>query len=979
MLTAGPAAALQPGAPPDQYVRTSWPSVAHSSAVNALLPQSTGPLWIGTAEALVRFDGRAMVTYDRQRHPGIVEGNIERLFEASDGALWIGSRQCGLSRLQGERLTAPAACTGEARQLVRAFAETADGAIWVGSFDGVTRLPHGSLRPEPRSDGLPDRRVDALTVDAEGVLWAGTRGGLARWDPGRRRWQLELGPLAAPMRVHALLPRTGGGLWVGSLGGGLWERSGSRWRAYGTAEGLGSLAVTALLQERGGRLWVATRGGGLAWSHGSGERFQPLELPLSTCGGAIESLAEDAEGGLWIGTASCGLFRFQDRAFVTLTTRDGLPSDLTLGLHGNADGTVWLGTRAAGMAAIDVPATGARPRARPLACAPDLPCGGCWDLASGPGPGFWAVCNTNKLLRWDGRQMQAAALPAGLPAASMVTVASDGAVWLALDPKVVRWHQGTATSLVEQEPLVGKRVMYEGPTGTMWITATDGVAAWRQGKLHLMRFAARDGDAEVASVHEDGDGGLWLGTKGAGVRWVRHGRVTTIGVSHGLPTGWIVQILEDHRERLWMSTSKGILWAPRQEFEEVAEGRRTRLHPSVYDGAAGVVMQREPFGHPAGWKGKDGRLWFATMGGVAVVDPATLRPPTPRLMLDELRLGGQTVAIEAGGVPVAGPGPLDLDVRFSVASFAPPESIAFRHRLQGGGKDTDWVEVGPSRSVRYPRLEPQRYRLTIQARHRDGDWGPSAASVEFVLRPAFYRSGWFALAAALAIALVLVGAHRLRLGRARADLQAIMAERARIARDIHDTLAQAFVATSVQLECLDAAVENDDRNTIRVHLQAARRMVKESLEEARRSVWVLRPRSLEHGLPAALRTLAGGSSGETLVELELEGTPRSLAPTVEANLLRIAQEAVANAYRHAGARRIVLRLSYADRRTVSLAVVDDGKGLDDGRGLAGPTHAAPPIERGLAGMRERAADIGAALAIESRAGGGTRIRVEIPA
>ena len=280
--------------------------------------------------------------------------------------------------------------------------------------------------------------------------------------------------------------------------------------------------------------------------------------------------------------------------------------------------------------------------------------------------------------------------------------------------------------------------------------------------------------------------------------------------------------------------------------------------------------------------------------------------------------------------------------------------------------------MGPSRIVRYARLEPQRYRLSIQARHRDGDWGASAAGVEFVLRPAFYRSGWFALAAATAIALSLLGAHRLRLGRARADLQAVMAERSRIARDIHDTLAQAFVATSVQLECLDKAVENDDRGTIRVHLQAARRMVKESLEEARRSVWVLRPRSLDHGLPVALRTLAGGSSGETLVELELAGTPRPLAPAVEANLLRIAQEGVANAYRHAGARRIVLRLSYANPRAVSLAV------LDDGRGLAA-THEAPPMERGLAGMRERAADIGAALAIESRAGGGTSIRVEIPA
>ena len=283
LLAARPAAALQPGAPPDQYTRTSWPSVAHSSAVNALLPQSTGAMWIGTAEA---WSGTTAGRWS----PTIASATRASSTGTSSACSRPRTAPCGSARAtagcRGCRASSDVAggLQGGPGQLVRAFAETADGAIWVGSFGGVTRLPRGSMRPEPRSDGLPDVRVDAMAVDAGGVLWAGTRGGLARWDPAAGRWQLDLGPLRAPVSVHALLPRTGGGLWVGSLGGGLWERSGSSWRGYGTADGLGSLEVTALLQERGGRVWVATRGGGLSWGHGNGERFQPMELPLSSCG-----------------------------------------------------------------------------------------------------------------------------------------------------------------------------------------------------------------------------------------------------------------------------------------------------------------------------------------------------------------------------------------------------------------------------------------------------------------------------------------------------------------------------------------------------------------------------------------------------------------------------------------------------------------------------------------------------------------------
>jgi len=332
-----------------------------------------------------------------------------------------------------------------------------------------------------------------------------------------------------------------------------------------------------------------------------------------------------------------------------------------------------------------------------------------------------------------------------------------------------------------------------------------------------------------------------------------------------------------------------------------------------------------------------------------------------------VRVGERRLAV-GDELSVLGRGARDLEAHFVALSFAAPETITFRHRLLG--RDSDWIDAGPSRSVYYPRLEPGRYQLEVQARHRDGEWGPAQAGVRFELRPPLYRTPWFLLALAAGTAALLLGVHRLRLAQARAGLHAVMAERTRIARDVHDTLAQAFVATSVRLEILDHALDGDDRGVARKHLDTARRVVRESLEEARRSVWVLRPQALEHGLASALETLVGGAAGETQVELEVTGTPRPLSPTVEANLLRIAQEAVANAYRHARARRIVVRLAFA-AGSVLLSVTDDGTGIEGAR--------AGGVAQGLTGMKERAGEINGTISIVGAPTGGTAVRIEVPA
>jgi signal transduction histidine kinase len=201
---------------------------------------------------------------------------------------------------------------------------------------------------------------------------------------------------------------------------------------------------------------------------------------------------------------------------------------------------------------------------------------------------------------------------------------------------------------------------------------------------------------------------------------------------------------------------------------------------------------------------------------------------------------------------------------------------------------------------------------------------------------------------------------------------AVAGERARLAREIHDTLAQGFASVVTHLEAAEACLGPDEERARR-DVRSAQEVARASLAETRTLVWALRPEMIATaGLPAAIeRVAAAGGSAGPAVEVTISGPPRRLHPAVEVTLLRAAQEALANARRHAAAAHVVVTLTYfAD--AVSLDVADDGRGFD-------PTTADRSGGLGLLGMRERVADLGGELAIESAPGEGTALAVTLPA
>jgi signal transduction histidine kinase/ligand-binding sensor domain-containing protein len=962
VATARSASALEPGERFHRYEHRAWPSVARAAEVSALALSADGNLWVGTSDGLVRFDGRHMVAFEPPRYPGLVAGSVRQMLMASDGTLWLGGGGRGIFRLRGTTITALGPRQGVPGGRTSALAETADGTIWIASGGSVARLPPGAARALPASEGLSGASVRVLCPDLDGGVWAGLHEGVARWDAGARTWRPEPGPLPSTADVDALWMDADGTLWAGTARDGLWERRNGTWRAHQVSDGLAS-GIVAVLRDRGGHLWVAT-GAGLVSQDPATGRFQPFPLPADMCGDRINTIAEDAEGGLWIGTQTCGLHRLHDRAFRTLGEEDGLPADTVIGLRLIAGHTVWMSSYGHGLA--HWPLDRFAPQVAP--CARELPCQECWDFSASTGPSgeLLVVCHKKTVLRWDGTSLKRlAALPAGLPAASFVLAAGDGARWFAYDPEIVRSVDGVAGPVRGLEPLSGHRVLHEGADGTIWILGNNGVGAWRRGEVRVSMLPPGVRPAEAWNAHEDSDRTLWFGTKGEGIRRLKNGRITTVGVANGLPDGMVVQILEDEQGRLWASSSKGIFWVKKRELEAVADGTRPTIEAHLYDASDGIQMGRvSTFGHPAGFKDPGGRLWFGTHGGLVIFDPATLRSQPPRPVIEELRVGGQPVDDRRS---VTARAPADLEATFAAATFGALDAISFRYRLWG--RDADWVPGSASRSAHYGQLEAGSYQFVVEARDREGDWGGPTAQIAFTLRPPFYRSSPFVLLCAVGAGLALLLVHRLRIAQTRAGLHAVMAERTRIARDIHDTLAQAFVATSVQLECLEEGLGRDPPANVRRHLETARKLVVESLDEARRAVWVLRPQAIELGLAAALQTLVSRLSGTPTIELQVLGSARPLPPAIASELLRIAQEGVSNARRHARAGRIDVRLAFLPR-SVTLTIADDGQGLAGG-------EASPGGGQGLIGMKERAAGIGAVLSIESAPGRGTTVRVEV--
>ncbi len=934
------------------------------NTVHAIAQTADGYIWIGTEEGLARFDGVRFTVFDKQNTTQLKSNYIRTLLADRQGALWIGTAE-GLVRLLNGKFTLFTTNEGLPSNTIQAVLEDRAGNLWVATATGLGLFKSGGVTTFTTKERLIGGSIQALFEDAAGALWIATPYGVGRVkDDKFLNYTVRDG--LGSNSVRAIQQDREGRLWFGSLGG-LSSFDGSSFRTYTTRNGLPNDRIISLHASRDGGLLIGTASGLCRFSNGLFTGFNSGEqLATST----ILSLLEDLEGNLWVGTESGGVNLLKDTKFTTYTVRNGLSHDLIKSIYQDHQGNTWIGTDGGGLNLLKDGKVSAYTTSDGLSSNVVLALTG--DAAGN----LWAG-TPEGLNRFSQGRFTVYTAADGLANNDVRSISTDrrGNLWIGTRGGLTRMKDGVFKTYTEVDGLPNDLIatLYEDTKGNLWIGTFGGLS--RLTNEEFTTFTTRDGlsNDAVISIHEDSDSTVWIGTNGGGLNRLKDGKLTAYTTRDGLLDDVVYRILEDGRGNLWLSCRKGVFHIGKKELDEFASGKISSIAPVAY-GTADGMMTRECSGggDPAGWKGSDGKLWFPTIKGVAMIDPERIKTNSqpPPVVIEQIRIDDQSIA-PSDGLELP-PGTTRFDLYYTAPSFAAPEKVRFKYKLDGF--DKDWIDSGTRRIAYYTNLRPGAYTFRVIASNNDGIWNETGASFGLYLRPYFYQTYWFYAVLVLGLALLAWLLFGLRVRGMRAQFGAVLAERTRIAREIHDNLAQEMSGISVQLEVV-ARTMPPEAEAARSHLDRARRQVRHGIAEARRYVWELRSPALENNdLPTALSETARRLTNETPVQAQVEvnGTFRPLPRLVEDNLLRIGQEAVNNAVKHAQAERIVVNLIF-DAQRVQLSVRDDGHGFDNQAAGNGRTG-----HFGLIGMRERAEQIGGTLSIHSTEGAGTEVVADVP-
>lgn len=965
--------ALNPSHRMTQYSHTSWtrqkdrlPGGAWSFAQT-----KDGALWIGTELGLLRFDGVRFQNWRPEAVAPLPGNSITALMAATDGSLWIGTRE-GLSHLVNGKLDNYSTQQGPAHPSVAAILEGRDRSIWAGLIGyrsgGLCRVEGGKLNCA-YSAGLSSPAVRTLFEDHTGNLWAGGTSSLYRWKQG----SVQVYDLPRKTdAVSSIGEDRRGRVWLTTLGAGsLLYLADGRFVNCAILPAGQSFLPSALLADRDGGLWIGTLGQGLFHLHnGRIDRFNHAD---GLSNDVVHSLFEDREGNVWAGTAN-GLDRFREFAVTTLSKREGLIDDLVSSVLASASGGLWVGT-AGGVNRVLGDNISLFDRRNGL---PSVSASGLFEDQDG---GLWVA--TGKGLAYEERgrfHLLNGSVPASIGSITAAVQDHNYDIWFS-DPEhgLVRIRDRRFVEILPWSQFRNRQawaIETGAHPGELWLGfSPEGLACWKPGRATRW-FGRENGLAPgaVVDLHRDRDGTLWIATQN-GLSRLSHNRFATLDKTTGLPCEHIQAMLLDDDGAIWLNSTCGLVRIASQDLAAWAADPRRKIRPVVYDASDGMQVHSGSLGYfRHATKSTDGRLWFAVGEGVAVVDPKHLprNQLAPPVAIEKVAADGKDYPISSAlRLPAR---TRDLEIDYAAFSFVAPEKVRFRYTLDG--LESVWHEAGARRQVAYTNLPPNNYHFRVTAANNDGVWNETGASFYFVVLPAFYQTAWFKLLCAAALMLLFWGLYRLRLRQIHAQMklrfEGRLAERTRIANELHDDLLQNISGFGLQLDGLSKIVSDPDR--VKGRIRDLREQTEQWLHETRETVWDIRSPSLDdrHFLEALRDTAEKIAKGKPVhLEISVAGNARPLPPNLAGQLLRIAREALRNAIAHSGARVIKLQVAYVDPNMLRIMVVDNGRGFDLEQGSLKMKH------WGLAAMQERGRQIGAELKIDTAPGKGTKIEISV--
>jgi signal transduction histidine kinase/ligand-binding sensor domain-containing protein len=945
------------------YALTVWATESGLPGdVFAISQDLEGYLWLGTPTGLLRFDGSRFVPWaPADKAEVLPKGPVHALVGAHDGSLWVGiGGGGGVVRIDRGHLVRYEMSDG-APPGATDMIEDRQGVIWVASRRGLFRYFDGKWTRMGEAEGYTGAEAFSLLEDRAGRLWVGTASGVYL----RTNTAFESMD-ATSTNVQSFAEDDSGAIWITDANNIVRKLSTHTTPKHGSAIRLPA-SGWRLLHDRRGQLWVAAWGGGLlrvsqaADGSAAIERFE-YEHRLA---GSPRSLYEDREGNVWVGMRG-GLMRLSESSFTSDVPLDGVTHDGVRTAAVSSDGSVWIATGHS-LNRFSQSARTVYSVAQPLALHTDQR-GVMW-VSSAQGIGRFVngkvePVSVSQQVAW-GR-------------VGAITTDSRGLLWLCSTLKgVMAWNGHDVTRFEEEGDITNRpcNSIYTDRHDRVWVGfQAGGAAVYDKGVFQT--FGERDGftAGTVLSIIEDRSGAVWFGTS-SGLSRYANGRFTAITLANVPLADVVPTLVEDEEGYVWLGVNTGtaVLRIHPREVDKLAGNPSYHLEYALYDASDGI--QQGPLTWQSGVgavRAGDGRLWIATGLGVTIIDPRSLprsrRPSAPRI--EAVSADGRLVTPTRDlALPY---GISTLHIEYGALSLSSASKLRFRYMLEG--VDDDWVYAGHRGQATYAALPSGGYRFRVSATH-DGQWTEPEAW-EFSVASPFYLTRWFFTFGACAVVLLLASAWGLRLRAVRNQYALVFAERARVSREIHDTLLQSLAAIGVELEVM-ATELGPSQISVRDGLRRLRRQVGHSLREARESIVELRHNPMKaRGLIDSLRDLANNTTRTKGVEAEFSVTGRlpQCSAEVDIQLFRIAQEAVNNAIKHGHARRIQISVVHEKDRIV-LTVADDGCGF-----TADEHDPAPAVGEhlGLLNMRERAARVRGRLMILSSPGHGTTIETTIP-
>ena len=952
------------------YIAQSWQTEdgLPNNSVQALAQTKDGYLWVGTRDGLLKFDGLKFKSVDL---PFSTNKNrsIMALRQMRDGALWISAEEGRLIQYQNGGFDDVALSNDRRGDYVTTMIQGADDAIWLGgSTNGVMRWKSGHLDRWGQKEGLAHYSARSLCEDANGDMWIATGAGLHRLSKGAlETYTVKNGLLHNSVR--SLCRDHEGNLWIGSHLGVTRMRDG-RFTHFSKGEGLSGSIATVVFEDSLGQIWVGTFNG---LNRIVGNKVFNQTQSDGTPFDRVQSIIEDAERNIWIGTRD-GLFRLRPRVVSTLTQQNGLTHNAATSVMQDLNGAMWIGFWGGGLNRYENGKVTAFTTREGLSSDLVLT----MHMARNGELWFGTDYDGGVNLFQNGKFVRVREKE-GLRDHAVRALQDDNQnnLWIGTRSALVAYHGGEFKRFNRADGLPGDviEVIHQDKQQRLWFGTTGGLVR-RDGESFTV-FTTKDGlsDNSVTAIHEDDKGTLWIGTRGGGLNRLRDGKFSSCTKKKGLFHNEIFGIVEDDFGFLWMSSREGIFRVSKADFDNVASGAASKITSISFDKSDGLVsVECRGTGRSAACKARDGRLWFPTSKGVAIVDPrrvtVNVRPPA-------VVIEGSTF----NGVPQDVTRPLRLVSKkgectfaFTALSLSKPEKIHFKFKLEG--LDDDWIDAGNQRLARYAHLPAGNFKFHVIAANADGVWNEGGATLGVILVTPLWQTPWFfalacvALLAATAGTVRYISVQRLHMRlKAIEQEHSIEKERTRIARDMHDELGARL--TEVLLLSDIAERKTGDNTAELKKISNATREVVRNLDAI---VWAVDPEN------DSLDRVVGyiHEFAELLLETaqmrcwfeapeHIPGLP--MVSDVRHSLFSVVKEALNNIVKHSGASAVWIRIQICDDQ-LQLSLEDDGRGF--------APSAASGFGNGLKNMERRMKGAGGTFTLTSSPGKGTQIKIQIP-